>query len=90
MPSLYEERQRLNRRIRILPKDVASELRNYRDRISKLSALEERGVPRIYVPAGRTGYLEGEDVVPLCHKFLDERGIVIDPPAPKPRGTQQA
>lgn len=87
MPSLHEERQRLNRRIRILPKEVARELRYYRDRISKHSAVEARGVARIYVPAGRTGYLEGEDVVPLCHAFLDERGIEGNPPEPKNRGT---
>lgn len=88
--TLYEERQRLNRRIRVTPKEIASELRKYRDRISKLHAVEARGAASVYVPAGKTGYMEGEDVVPLCHAFLDERGIEKNPPEPQRRGSAQA
>jgi hypothetical protein len=84
--SLHEERQRLNRRIRLLSKDLGAELRKFRTRISKQRAVEERGAACVYVPAGRTGYMEGEDVVPLCHAFLDEKGIDKNPPEPATRG----
>lgn len=80
------ERARLNRRIRILPKDVARELKYYRQRISSKTAIEERDVAMTFVPKGTSGFFEGADVVELCHKFLDDRGIEINPPEPNHRG----
>lgn len=74
-----EERDRLNRRIRVLPKSLSRELKSYRQRISSPAAIDRRGAARIFVPKGDSGFFEGEDVISLCHAFLDERNIPYDP-----------
>lgn len=73
-----EERQRFNRRLRLLDKSLSSELKGYRQRISKPAAVEKRGVGTIFVPSGTSGFLEGADVIQLCHQFLDEHGVPHD------------
>ena len=79
MNTTSSERDRLNRRIRGLSKEVARDLKHFRNRISKQGAAERRGVAMQFVPRGDSGFFEPTDVIPLCHAFLDERGIVVDP-----------
>lgn len=73
------ERARLNRRIRVLDKDLARDLKHYRNRISKQGAVDRRGASMTFVPRGDSGFMEASDVIPLCHEFLDEHGIPADP-----------
>lgn len=79
-----EERDRLNRRIRVLPKSLARELKSYRQRISSPTAIDRRGAARIFVPKGDSGFFEGEDVIALCHAFLDEREVENNPQVDTP------
>lgn len=76
---LDRERDRLNRRIRILDKDTARGLKHYRNRISKHSAVMARNRGFVFVPRGQSGFMEGVDVIALCHVYLDERHIPEDP-----------
>lgn len=70
------ERARLNRRIRILPKPIARDLKNYRQHISSPTSVRKRDVAMVFVPKdNRTGFFEAADVIELCHKFLDERQV---------------
>ncbi len=73
------ERDRLNRRIRILDKETARELKRYRNRISKHASVERRNQSFVFVPRGQSGFLEGADVVSLCHILLDVQGVPEDP-----------
>lgn len=75
MNTLAQERARLNQRIRILPKTVARELKAYRQKISSIGAVNRRGASMVFVPRGNSGFMEGADVIPLCHQFLDARNI---------------
>ena len=79
------ERDRLNRRIRILPKELARQLKHYRNRISRHAAVEQRGSAFVFVPKGSSGFMEGADVVSLCHQFLDQRQIPTHPDLNHPK-----
>lgn len=79
------ERDRLNRRIRILPKELARQLKHYRNRISTPGAIKRREVAYVYVPKGNSGFFEGADVVALCHSFLDNHQIPQDPDLDSPK-----
>lgn len=78
------ERARLNRRIRILPKPLSRELKRYRHKINAGTAIDARGVGRVFIPKGDSGFFEGEDVISLCHAFLDQAGVEADPPEDAP------
>ena len=73
------ERDRLNRRIRILPKELARQLKHYRNRISTRKAVESRGGHYVFVPKGNSGFVEGADVVSLCHSYLDQHNVPENP-----------
>jgi hypothetical protein len=72
------ERERLKRRLSITPKEISKQLRNYRTKISTESAVEARGVGKVTVYSNKGSYAEGEDVLPLCHAFLDRHNVPID------------
>lgn len=69
------ERDRLNRRIRELPKDKARSLKSYRQFITKDTNVRKRGVAFAFVPSANGGFFEAVDVVPKCHEFLDDLGV---------------
>ncbi|QVD49253.1 hypothetical protein LUCX_183 [Xanthomonas phage vB_XciM_LucasX] len=73
MAHLEAERARLNRRIRILPKDVARALRNYRNHVTKAGKTPD--IAMTFVPRGNAGFFEPADVVQRCHAFLDQHNI---------------
>lgn len=84
-----DERNRLNRRIRILPKELAVDLKYYRKNISSMGAVQRRHAAVVFIPReGQSGFLEAEDVVPLCHKFLDQFQVPVDPDLNHPKLTQ--
>lgn len=69
------ERDRLNRRIRILPKDKARSLKSYRQYISRNTNVRKRGVAHAFIPRAKGGYFEAVDVVSKCHEFLDNLDV---------------
>ena len=72
----HEEKQRLERRIfTIRGTDEGRALRRYRTQINKRSAILERGVAASVVHTGPRAYYTAADEVPLCHAFLDSRGV---------------
>lgn len=66
------ERERLNRRIAQLNKQQSKRLRKYRHQISKPPAVEARGVAVNLVMTSHGVSLEAEDILPLCHRLLDD------------------
>ena len=78
MNTTSSERDRLNRRIRGLSKEVARDRKHFRNRISRQGAAARRGVSMQFVPRGDSGFFEPSDVISLCHEFLDKQGIAAD------------
>jgi hypothetical protein len=72
------ERARLNRRLGLLPKELSKKLRNYRQSISSEAAIDRRGVGKVVIYSNRGSYTEGEDILHLCHEFLDQHRIPAD------------
>ncbi|WJJ54992.1 hypothetical protein [Xanthomonas phage RTH11] len=78
------ERERLNRRIRTLPKDKKRSLKSYRQYLTAEHNVRKRKVPMAFVPrTNKPGFFEAVDVIPLCHKFLDDLDVPADTPAPR-------
>ena len=78
MDNHTSERQRFNRRLRLIPKELSKKLRNYRQSISSEAAIDRRGVGKVVVYSNKGSYDEGEDVLRLCHEFLDQHHIPAD------------
>ena len=77
------ERERLNRRIRTLPKDKKRSLKSYRQYLSTEHNVKKRQVAMQFVPRNnKSGFFEAVDVIPLCHKFLDDLDVAADSPLP--------
>lgn len=78
------ERDRLNRRIRELPKEKARLLKNYRQHISAEQNVRKRRVAMTFVPRqNKPGFFEAADVIPLCHEFLDKLAVPADSTEPR-------
>lgn len=80
------ERDRLNRRIRILPKEISVKLKKNRERWGRQRAVESRGAKMIYVHySDGGGFAEAHDLVALCHEFLDTFNVPADPSLDEPK-----
>ena len=81
MQIFQNERHRLNERIRSIQDKVTKrELAKYRTRISKPSEVAKRGVGEIIDKWNGKTFFEAADLLPLLHKWLDERNIPTHPP----------
>lgn len=70
-----EERDRLQRRIKVADQDTRRQLKHYRNRIVRPKAVEARGVDFAYVKYNGRSFFEPADTLELCHQFLDEQGV---------------